>query len=258
MREKIFKLLAKWHASHPWRIFLVLVLITFILAGFASRLTIKMQWSDLLPEGDKRSEQFNRIIEEFVTSSSLVVVVQGEEERIKEFADELAPRIRQSTDTNKNESLRKKINKLQKKIESLKKKPNKNKQIKELEDKINSFQAKIDRKLFQRVDYKAELDFLKNHGLMLVKESDLKNLKDTFQDPNLNGLLYNINNAMEKEYVGQEESLSTREKEDGAWQFLDGIQTFVLTLQKQIFMRLQTSFSLANLISFPTIKKLSL
>ncbi len=232
MREKIFKLLAKWHASHPWRIFLVLVLITFILAGFASRLTIKMQWSDLLPEGDKRSEQFNRIIEEFVTSSSLVVVVQGEEERIKEFADELAPRIRQSTDTNKNESLRKKINKLQKKIESLKKKPNKNKQIKELEDKINSFQAKIDRKLFQRVDYKAELDFLKNHGLMLVKESDLKNLKDTFQDPNLNGLLYNINNAMEKEYVGQEESLSTREKEDGAWQFLDGIQTFVLTLQK--------------------------
>jgi len=129
MREKIFKILASWHASHPWRILSVVVFITLILAGFAGQMTIKMQWSDLLPEGDKRSEQFNKIIEEFVTSSSLVVVVQGEEGRIKEFAAALAPRIREAIDTSKNESLRKKINKLQKKIENLKKKPNKDSEI---------------------------------------------------------------------------------------------------------------------------------
>lgn len=232
MREKIFKILAGWHASHPWRILLVAVLITIILAGFAGQMEIKMRWSDLLPEGDKRSEQFNKIIEEFVTASSLIVVVQGEEVRIKEFAEELAPLIREATDTGKNESLSKKVNKLQKKIENLKKKPNKDAEINKIQAEIELLQGRIDKKLFQRVDYKAEVDFLKNHGLMLVKESDLKNFKDIFKNPNINGLLFNINNAMEKEYMGQEESLSTREKEDGAWQFLDGIQTFVLTLQK--------------------------
>jgi predicted RND superfamily exporter protein len=37
---------------------------------------------------------------------------------------------------------------------------------------------------------------------------------------------------MEKEYVGQEESISTREEEDGAWAYLEGIQNLILTLQK--------------------------
>jgi hypothetical protein len=67
---------------------------------------------------------------------------------------------------------------------------------------------------------------------MLIKEDDLKNIKDVFLDPNITGLLFNINNSMEKEYVGQEESISTREKEDQAVVFLDGIQNLVLKLQK--------------------------
>jgi hypothetical protein len=37
---------------------------------------------------------------------------------------------------------------------------------------------------------------------------------------------------MEKEYVGREESISTREKEDGAVGFLDGIENLVFKLQK--------------------------
>jgi hypothetical protein len=56
-----------------------------------------------------------------------------------------------------------------------------------------------ERKLFKPVDFKAETGFLKNHGLMLIKEEDLENLKDVFIDPNLDGLLFNLNNAVEKE-----------------------------------------------------------
>jgi predicted RND superfamily exporter protein len=232
MREKILKKLAHWHASHPWRMFAIVILITIFLAGLAGQMRISMRWSDLLPSGDKRSEQFNKIIEEFVTSTSLVVVVQGEEGRIKEFADQLAPRILEVTDTSKNESNQKKIDKINKKIEKLKAKPNKEPKIESREDEIKELQARINKKLFQRVDYKAPIDFLKEHMLMLVKEDDLKNLKDMFMDPNLTGLITNINNSLEKEYVGQEESISTREKEDGAFGFLDGIQNLVLTLQK--------------------------
>jgi len=232
MREKILKKLANWHVSHPWRMLLVIVLITVILAALAGQMEIKMRWTDLLPSGDKRSEEFNKIIDEFVTSSSLVVVVQGEEERIKEFADILAPKIFEATDTSKDESLQKKIDKLNKKIEELKLKTNKESEIDKLQSEIKTLQAQMNKKLYQRVDYKTEIDFLKNHGLMLVKEDNLKDMKDVFIDPNLTGLLFNINNSMEKEYVGQEESISTREKEDGAVGFLDGIQNLILLMQK--------------------------
>jgi hypothetical protein len=191
MREKILIKLANWHSSHPWRMLLIVLLLTVFFAAFASQLSVTMRWSDLLPSGDQRTIQFNKIIDEFVSATSLVVVVQGEEDRIKAFADVLAPKILT------------------------------------LRDPDNS-----DRKLFKRVDYKTETGFLKNHGLMLIKENDLENLKDVYTDPNLDGLLFNLNNAMEKEYVGKEESISTREKEDGAVYFLDGIQELVLALKE--------------------------
>ena len=232
MREKILKKFASWHASHPWRMLLIILFLTIIFIALAGQIKIKMRWSDLLPSGDRRSEQFNKIIEEFTTSTSLVVVLQGDEAHIKEFADQLAPRILELTDTSKNESNQKKIDRINQKIEKLKAKPDKESEIETLEHEIIELQDRINKKLFQRVDYKAPLDFLKEHLLMLVEEDDLKNLKDMFMDPNLTGLITNINNSLEKEYVGQEESISTREKEDGAFGFLDGIQNLILTLQK--------------------------
>ncbi len=191
MREKALIKLAHWHASHPWRMLLIVLLLTVFFASFAIQLSVTMRWSDLLPSDDPRTIQFNKIIDEFVSATSLVVVVQGEEDRIKAFADALAPKILA------------------------------------LRDPDNS-----DRKLFKRLDYKTETDFLKNHGLMLIKEDDLENLKDVYTDPNLDALMFNLNNAMEKEYVGKEESISTREKEDGAVYFLDGIQELVRALKK--------------------------
>ena len=191
MREKFLIKLAQWHAGHPWRMLLIVLLVTVLFAVFASQLSVTMRWSDLLPSDDQRTIQFNKIIDEFVSATSLVVVVQGEEDRIKAFADALAPKILSSRDPD------------------------------------NS-----DKKLFKRVDYKTETDFLKKRGLMLIKEDDLENLKDIYTDPNLDGLLFNLNNSMEKEYVGKEESISTREKEDGAVYFLDGIQELVTVLKE--------------------------
>jgi len=62
----------------------VSILITVIFLGFASQLDITMRMTDLLPEKDPRVAQFNEIIDEFNTATSLVIVVQGEEKRIKE------------------------------------------------------------------------------------------------------------------------------------------------------------------------------
>ncbi|MGD8537563.1 MAG: MMPL family transporter [Candidatus Aminicenantes bacterium] len=186
MREKLLIKLAHWHAAYPGRMLLIVFLLTLLFGFFAGHLKVTMRWSDLLPSKDRRTIEFNKIIDEFVSATSLVVVVQGEEKRIKEFADILAPRILETVDTNNNGE-----------------------------------------NLFRRVDYKTEIDFLKKHGLILIKEEDLRNLKDIFMDPNLTGLLVNLNNSMEKEYVGQEESISTREKEDSAVVFLDGVESLI-------------------------------
>ena len=186
MREYLLKKLAHWHSSYPGRMLLIVLLLTLVFGFFAGHLKVTMRWSDLLPSKDRRTIEFNKIIEEFVSATSLVVVVEGEEGRIKQFAETLAPLILDTTQTHGNQQ-----------------------------------------KLFRRVDYKAEVDFLKEHGLMLIKAEDLRNLKDIFMDPNLTELLVNLNNSMEKEYVGQEESISTREKEDGAVVFLDGIESLI-------------------------------
>ena len=167
MRDRLLKKLAEYHASHPGRMLILVILLTAILGMLSTRLSVTMRWSDLLPANDRRTLQYNKIIDEFVSATSIIVVVQGEEGRIKAFADALAPRLLKAE--------------LQKEGESI--------------------------SLIQRVDYKTEIDFLRHHGLMLIKKDDLENMKDIFTDPNLSGLLFNINYSMEKEYVGREESL---------------------------------------------------
>ncbi len=235
MRENFLSKLAEIHVSHPWKMLLTIIVVTVVMAGLASRLSLTMQTSDLLPEGDDKVVQFNKIVDEFATATNLTVVVQGDEERIKEFADEIAPQILELRDISLNESNTEEINDLQKRIDELMlKKEDNESEISESELKIQALKSRINIRLFQRIDYKADTGFLREHMLMLVKEDDLKNTKDVFMDPNLAGLLKNYNNSMEKEYVGREESISTREKEDGAWAFLDGIQNLIFKLQGSV------------------------
>ena len=232
MREKLLLKIAQWHANHPWRMLLIVLFLTIIFAGFASQMKLSTHTSDLLPSGDAKVEQFNKIIDEFSTATSLVVVVQGEESRMKEFADFIAPLIVEARNTSKNEVNQIKIDKINSKIALLEERGNKETKINKLQEEIQSLKSQMNREMFQRVDYKIPAEFLKEHMLMLVKEDDLKNLKDVYMDPNLIGLLTNLNNSMEKEYIGQEESLSTREEEDGAFSFLDGVENLILTLKK--------------------------
>ncbi|MFC1557065.1 RND family transporter [candidate division KSB1 bacterium] len=234
MRDILLRKLADLHVSHPWKMLMAVLIVTVIMGSLASRIEVSMRTSDLLPENNSKVIQFNKIVDEFATATNLSVVVQGNEERIKEFTDNLAPHILALRDTSLNVSNKEKIAILQDKLNELRSNDHDVSDIAKLESEILSLQSRIDMKLFQRVDYKAETGFLKDHMLMLIKEDDLKNTKDVFLDPNLAELLTNYNNSMEKEYVGQEESISTREKEDGAWTFLDGIQNLIFTMQSVV------------------------
>lgn len=78
-----------------------------------------------------------------------------------------------------------------------------------------------------RVDYKMPKEFISEHGLMLMKSSDLENNKDLFLSPNLDEFLVNLNNSLEKEYIQSEDKITGQEQEQGALLFLNSIQTWL-------------------------------
>jgi len=192
MRDKILIRLAHWHSVHPWRMLFLVFILTIILTWLFGHLKQTMRWSDLLPSKDTRTVEFNKIIEEFVSATSIVVVVEGKEDRIKSFAEQAVPRI------------------------------------------LGVQDPKDNRLCAQRVDYKQEVDFIRNHGFMLIKADDLKNIKDIFKNPHLLPLFTNINNSFEKEYIQREESISTREREDSAVAFLHGIRQWLETWRQYV------------------------
>jgi len=109
----------------------------------------------------------------------------------------------------------------------------KEKEIKKFADKI----APQIEKLSDYVDeiyYKIDKDFFAEHGFMLLKESDLKSTYDMFENLNLIPLLRSINDNFEEEYIGDDEALSTKQKEDEAVMSLDGFQYWISTMDKFI------------------------
>jgi hopanoid biosynthesis associated RND transporter like protein HpnN len=179
MREKLLKRWARFAATHPWRVIISMLIITVLAAVSASRIRMDMRWSDLLPMNDPKAREFDEIITEYKSASTFLIVVRGEEQQIKRFADAITPEIKQLT------------------------------------------------QYFDRVDYKLDKEFLSNHALMLAETSDLETSADMFRDLNLIPLLTSINDNFEEEYVGDEQALSTKEKENEAVRTLDGFHSWL-------------------------------
>lgn len=230
MRDKSLSVLARLHTEHPWRMAGFVLLLSLVFLLLAMKLTVSMRVKDLLPSGDPKVDQLNIIIDEFSTSTSLMIVVQGEESLIKDFADELAPVIPKLKYSDKNGEINEKIDELETKLEAIGEDGDSVAEKASIQSRIENLETEIDRPLFQRVDYKMETEFIRSHGLMLIESEDLENVKAIYSDPDLPRLIGNINDMMEMEYIGQEESLSSREEEDGAVEFLNGIQHLVTEL----------------------------
>lgn len=163
------------------------ILVLAVLASFsASRLKMTMRWSDLLPLEDPMVQEFDRIIKEYTNASNSIIVVQGPEHRIKEFAETIVPQV---------ESLSEYV---------------------------------------ERVDYKIDEDFLRHHAFMLAKAKDLKKTVGVFSDLNLIPFLTHINDNFEETYIADDEALSTKEKEDEAVRYLDGLQFWLQVMERYL------------------------
>jgi hopanoid biosynthesis associated RND transporter like protein HpnN len=198
MKEKLLRKWARIAASHPWWVISILLIVTVIAAISASTLKMDMRWSDLLPMGDPMAQEFDRILNEYKSASTIIIVVQGEEYQIKQFAEIIAPQIEELTE------------------------------------------------YVERVDYKFDKEFFAEHGFMLVKEKDLERTKDLFKNLNLIPLMTQINNNFEEEYIGEEEALSTKEKEDNAVRSLDGFYYWLKTMDIFISEPVRANQALAD------------
>ena len=160
----------------------IALVITVIAAGFMGQLKLEMHFKNLMPQKHPMVQEFNRIVDDFSTATLIIVAARGDEAELKQFADELAPKIEAMTE------------------------------------------------YVQRVDYKLEREFFLEHGFMLQKAKDLKNNKDIYKDLSLSPLLSHINDSFEKTYVHDEESISTKEKENNAVRFLEGVKYWLSTI----------------------------
>ncbi|MCD4770051.1 MAG: MMPL family transporter [Bacteroidales bacterium] len=83
----------------------------------------------------------------------------------------------------------------------------------------------------KRVAYKFNMEFIENHGMMLSKAKDLEDMEDMINDLSLVPFLKEVNNSFEKTYVGGEDKISSKEQQDNAVAFLDGIHFWLKTME---------------------------
>ena len=70
MRERWLNALAAVHTKYPFRMLGLVLVLTVVFGILASQLQYTMRWSDMLPSGDPRTLEYNKIIEEFVSASN--------------------------------------------------------------------------------------------------------------------------------------------------------------------------------------------
>ncbi len=93
MRNKLLNNLAVFIANKPWWTALILLVVTIVLGGMSSQLQLTTSITNLLPQDNPMVDEFNMIIEEYNGSSSMLIVAEGEPEKIENFAERVVPEI---------------------------------------------------------------------------------------------------------------------------------------------------------------------
>ncbi len=93
MRQKILNRIADFTSHSPWWMLLVLVLITVGFGAMAEHLTLSSSFTNLMPQDDPMVKEFDRIMDEYAGSASMMVVVQGDPQKLVRFAADVAPKI---------------------------------------------------------------------------------------------------------------------------------------------------------------------
>jgi len=210
MRQRLLTTLGRWAGEKTWWMLLVIIVLTIVFGGLSEQLEMTMDMTGLLPKDDPMVDEFNYIFEEFNGASTIFIVAQGEMDDMVRFAEDMTPRVKNLEswiEVNASEKVKG--------------------QLQKARDKAAAGKIEANDQYIKRVEFMQPTEFIRNHGLMLVKPKDLKNTREIYDDPNLLPYLTNLNNSLEKEYIQSDEKISTSQREQAATMFLDGIESWV-------------------------------
>ncbi len=222
MRNKLYNILTNIVTKHTSKVLIGAFIFTLIMFYGASQVKMRNQFSDMMPQDIPQIQSFNNLIKEFTSDAVVMLTIESKSKdvkRMKECADgikDILKYIPQYTVIeNQDLSFFQKINILSGKfpVEGV------------LYDSIN---------LVKRIDSKLDMDFFKNHGLIIQKSKDIDNFISMYSDLEFGNLLENINNSFEKEFVDDSENLNSLDGETQAIIGLENIFGFINSFSKYI------------------------
>ena len=93
MRDKFLKKIAELSAKKPGTVLILALIITVIATLLSLNLKLSMHMKDLMPQSHPLVQEFNKIMDDYDTASTIIIAAKGNEEELKNFADELAKKI---------------------------------------------------------------------------------------------------------------------------------------------------------------------
>lgn len=191
MREKLYRHLSKLIIRHNGKVLLFIIAVTVLQLFLSTRLGIKNQLADMMPSDVPQVESFNRIIKDFTSDAQIMVTIKSEakdKKRMIEACDTIAEEFAVVSSVNTEN------------------------------DTVN---------FVKRVDSRLDIDFFKQHGAIIQKNKDLKNFTKMYGDLDFAGILRNINDNFESEFVGDSDNLSSIDGESQAVTGLNNIYNFI-------------------------------
>ncbi len=184
----------EWASTHWGKTLLIALLITVILGIGISFLKLELTYYSMMPRASKQVRDLKKIIEEFPAASSIVVVIGAKDTHNKEVAKRTVERA---------------VDDLSKLLSS---------------SKYSKYVAQVDGRM--------DLSFFRKHGLMLVKDKDIKRFRKIFANLNVVPFLKALNNDFEREYSGNEEKFS--EDEETVTSQLEGLREILKDMNNYI------------------------
>jgi uncharacterized protein len=218
MREKIYNKLSRIIIKHNGKVLLAIAAVTLVQIYLLTGLGIKNQLSDMMPENVPQVESFNEIVKDFTSDAQIMITVkstQKNEKRMIEAAEKISVELDRiihlypSSDQDLTFKQRWDLYREKENVEGVR------------YDSVN---------FVKRIDVKLDTGFFRNHGAVIQENKDLKNFIEMYSRLDLNGILKNINDNFEKEFVGDSENLSTIDGEAQAVAGLNNIFSFVSSL----------------------------
>lgn len=186
-------ILGKWGrwAAVQWRAALLIALaVTAVMAVGVAMITPEFTFYSIMPESSSKVRDLKTITESFPAASAIVVVVESGADSSDPAAD-----VARAIDA----------------IEA---------------ELSKSDYADDVAHIFGRLD----VEFLRNHGLMLTEASDLRRLTEATRDLGLVGFFRGLNDDLEREYSGSQENLS--DDEEMATSQFESLEALLVLLER--------------------------